>query len=688
MKEQSRLGSGKGSAPTDALWTKEKLWIVTADARILIWDLSVLPKPSGTPSDRPIVADDHIVNNAAETKASTKEEKGIPSDHVRKRLQKAGASNDEDDDDDDDDNIDFSQPTNRFVEDQAIEDNDEDDTIQPVSHDRSSVNDEGGAMNDEDEDQDDENSFDMNQFPAPTHHIAPVYDPPAVEAQAAFGPSSTPLEDPRRFLCWNQVGALTARETDPGRSTVDIDFTDSAFRRPISFTDTIGFILGSLGEDGAILASDAPEGDDEENDLGDVVEGLQISERTKAALKKSRKKEMSTNGSTIYFRRYETFANKRDKDWYLTLPAGERTLGCATGQGWAAVVTHRRFVRLFTPGGNQGPVFWIEGDPVTMVGRSRFLAVVYHQSAPLTDGTQKMGYTLYDGVSGRVVTKGSLSCLSSQSTLQWIGFSSDLSLMAMDSDGMLSMLVSSAEMVAQWEWMPVLDTMALRKSSEDTHWPIHVSDGKLICVPLKGTVKYPDVVRRPVTTTVGLRLPLARGPLTQTHAIEELAIRAAISLHQRKVVRQITYPGQLQDEEDEEFTKEYRALSAQVDKVTLKLFASLVEAGKLERAFDLTERLHLERSFEVAMKIADRHRKLVDKIEEMRDIKFPPEDEEDDEEEDDGSGLEYDTTATSPPEVTPGLERPRISPDADAGRHPKRSLGSWDAAGRKIQRIS
>eukprot|EP00977_Amphora_coffeiformis_P004373 scaffold935_cov155-Amphora_coffeaeformis.AAC.1 len=546
MKEQSRLNCGEGSAPTDVLWTKKKLWIITADGRILLWDVDALPKPTETSSDRPAIAKDDEVENKAE------------------------------------------------------------------------------------------------------------------------------------------MGALTVRETDPGRSTVDIDFTDSAFRRPISFTDTIGFILGSLGEDGAILASDVPEGGDEENDLGDVVEGVQISETIKAALKKSRKKETASNGSTIYFRRYETFANKRDKDWYLTLPAGERVLGCATGQGWAAVVTHRRFVRLFTPGGNQGPVLWIEGDPVTMVGRSRFLAVVYHQSAPLADGTQKMGYTLYDGVSGRVVTKGPLSCLSSQSTLQWVGFSSDSSLMAMDSDGMLSMLVSSAEMAAHWEWMPVLDTMALRKSSEDTHWPIHVSDGKLICVPLKGGVKNPDVVRRPVTSTLGLRLPLARGPLTQTHAVEELSIRAAISLHQRKVVQQITFPGQPQDEEDEEFAKEYCTLSAQVDKVTLKLFASLVEAGKLERAFDLMERLHLERSFEVAMKIADRHRKLVDKIEEVRDLKFPLEEEDEDEQEGD---LEYDAT-NSPPEVTAGLGRPRISPDADAGRHPKRAFGSWDSAGRKTQRIS
>lgn len=697
MKERHRLQGGKGSAPTDILWTSDKLWMVAADGRILAWDQDALPKAAKVASEKLTIANDKQVeedttedlNDAATDKNESSKSKLSGDAPKRKRLQKAGDSSPKDDDDeDDDDDVDFSQPTKSFVDDEAME-GDDDEEIQPSSVRENPASSaqgdahDGMLHDDEDDEDDDENSFDMNQFPAPTSRAPPMWSPPAVEPQAAFGPSSTPLEDPRRFLCWNQVGALSVRETEPGRSSVDIDFTDAAFRRPITFTDTIGFILGSLGEEGAILASDVPDADDDEdNDLGEVVDGLNISETTKAALKKNRKKDSTTNGSTIYFRRFETFASNRDKDWYLTLPAGERVLGCAAGEGWAAVATHRRFVRLFTSGGNQGQVFWIEGDPVTMVGRSRFLAVIYHQSAPLLDGTQKMGYTLYDALVGRVVTKGSLSCLSSRSTLQWVGFSKENCLMAMDSDGMLSMLVSSAEVASHWEWMPVLDTMAIRKSTEDLHWPIHVSDGKLVCVPLKGGKKYPDVARRPVTTTVGLRLPLARGPLTSTHAVEELSVRATVALHQRRAVQNVLYPGE--EETDEDFAQEYHRLSAQVDKVTLKLFASMVEAGKLERALDLMERLHLERSFDVAMQIADRHRKLVDRIEQVRDRKFPPAEEEEEEEDD------YDLSH-SPPETTalgPGA-RSHVSPDAMPGRNSKRSFGGWGGDEmRKARRVS
>jgi hypothetical protein len=94
------------------------------------------------------------------------------------------------------------------------------------------------------------------------------------------------------------------------------------------------------------------------------------------------------------------------------------------------------------------------------------------------------------------------------------------------------------------------------------------------------------------------------------------------------------------------------------DKVTLKMFAAIVEAGKLERALDLVERLHLEKSFEIAMTIADNHRKLVDFIEDVKDRRFPPEDlaYNDDDEDADNADFTHDRTQTH-------SNRPRISPD-------------------------
>jgi chromosome transmission fidelity protein 4 len=328
-------------------------------------------------------------------------------------------------------------------------------------------------------------------------------------------------------MCWNHIGSVTLLQGESGvsHSSIDIDFTDSAFRRPISFTDNMGFILGSVGEDGGIFATDLNEDDDDDMDRDDenVVEGLNMSETVKAALKKSQRKRMAKDGkaagSSIYFNRFDTFANPRDKDWYLTLPDGERALGCACGEGWAAVITSRRFLRLFSSGGNQGQVLWLSGEPVTMVGRGRFLAVFFHESQPLMDGTQKLGCLLLDAVCSRVISKGPVSCISSGSSLSWAGFSNDCSLMTMDSDGMLSMLACTNQDVSSmsWEWMPMLDTVGQRKSADDSFWPVTVYDGKLVCVPLKGGVRHPDATRRPVTTTLGFRLPHARGTLAKKY---------------------------------------------------------------------------------------------------------------------------------------------------------------------------
>lgn len=47
-----------------------------------------------------------------------------------------------------------------------------------------------------------------------------------------------------------------------------------------------------------------------------------------------------------------------------------------------------------------------------------------------------------------------------------------------------------------------------------------------------------------------------------------------------------------------------------------------LDAGKLERALDLVDRLHLEKSFDLAIRLADHNRKLVELIEEAKNRNF------------------------------------------------------------------
>ena len=190
-----------------------------------------------------------------------------------------------------------------------------------------------------------------NHADGPSAHHGAAFALP--EPQPAFAPSSTPIDSAgdARILCWNHVGVVTLRSDEAsGDATgkVDISFLDGAFRRPLSFTDNLGFILGCAGNDGAIFATDVAddddgieEDDDELNGVGGLSESTKRIVRRSAARRRKKGEEgrVQALGSSVYFHRFETFGNPRDKDWHIALPDGELVLGCACGEGWAAVAT-------------------------------------------------------------------------------------------------------------------------------------------------------------------------------------------------------------------------------------------------------------------------------------------------------------------------------------------------------------
>jgi hypothetical protein len=170
-----------------------------------------------------------------------------------------------------------------------------------------------------------------------------------VEPQEAFSPSETnPLNENelRRFLCWNHIGCATLLDGEDDVNTIDIHFTDAAFKRSISFSDDVGLVLGSIGEDGGIFASGLQDNtdDDDGNDIDDL-DDLKMSERTKEAVRRDRMKSRKNNddsepkGSQVLFWKFDSIESKRDSTWSLSLPDGEEALGVGCGEGWSAVMT-------------------------------------------------------------------------------------------------------------------------------------------------------------------------------------------------------------------------------------------------------------------------------------------------------------------------------------------------------------
>eukprot|EP00584_Thalassiosira_punctigera_P002193 CAMPEP_0172533418 /NCGR_PEP_ID=MMETSP1067-20121228/6134_1 /TAXON_ID=265564 ORGANISM="Thalassiosira punctigera, Strain Tpunct2005C2" /NCGR_SAMPLE_ID=MMETSP1067 /ASSEMBLY_ACC=CAM_ASM_000444 /LENGTH=1269 /DNA_ID=CAMNT_0013318063 /DNA_START=140 /DNA_END=3949 /DNA_ORIENTATION=+ len=575
-----------------------------------------------------------------EAEAGDEEDDDLQYDSPVKLATKSAASDKEDDDDGD------------IQYDDAIKPSDKDEVAQSKENDAQAQENDGAV--------EDDVEFDGHGDPIPPATLAPDYRHDLPPLQPAFAPSSTPLGEPRRILCWNHVGVVTLRSDDDEGADSNLNLVDIAFhetaglvggRRPVTLTDNVGYIVGTVGDEGAMFASDLledPADSDDEDDVDDeggldavVIRAIRRDRRRR------RKGTTGAGGSRVHFHRFETFGRMADKDWSAGLPDGERALGCATGSGWGAVITSRRFLRLFTISGIQGPVHWIPGEPVTVVGRDRFVAVFYHRAAtPTRDGTQLMGYSIVDGITGAPVVTGEVSALSPGASLSWAGFTDKCALSVMDSDGMLSMLARYGGPAASsntGNWMPMLDTVGLKKSVTDVFWPVEVYGGKLVCVALRGGKDHPDATRRPVTTTLNLRIPLAMSLTGKSGPLEEGSVRATFALHQEKVLdNYLVSQGEANEDEIEE---EYAQKCNQVDKVTLKLFGSVVQSGKVERGYDLVQRLHSEKSYDIAIQMADRigHRKLSDRIDELRLRKFPPIDEEEEEEAFDDDAASFDS---------------------------------------------
>lgn len=208
----------------------------------------------------------------------------------------------------------------------------------------------------------------------------------------------------------------------------------------------------------------------------------------------------------------------------------------------------------------------------------------------------------------------------------------------------------------------MLDTLGKKKSEDDSFWPVSVLDGKLLCVPLKGGHEHPDATRRPITTALDLRMPMANSGLKKSIQLEETSARASVALMQQKFVHEL----QLKDGADPmDLEEQYARSCAQVDKVTLRLFHESLQANLYERALDFVARLHLEKSFEIALTVSEqfRSRTLSDRIEMIKVARFAffDDDEFIPEQNEHASNQYADTEQSFPEEYHSSLRR--ISPD-------------------------
>lgn len=135
-----------------------------------------------------------------------------------------------------------------------------------------------------------------------------------VSLQAPFQPASTPPEELRRILCWNNVGIINSREEETSCS-VDIEFHNVQQHKPIRMIDHFGFTMGALSEHCFVMGgpSRTPNGDDERD-----------------------------NPSVLFCRNIDHWAT--DDTWQIFFPEGEEIeyVTVIAGRSWRPVLQQDR----------------------------------------------------------------------------------------------------------------------------------------------------------------------------------------------------------------------------------------------------------------------------------------------------------------------------------------------------------
>lgn len=438
----------------------------------------------------------------------------------------------------------------------------------------------------------------------------------AFEPPTTFQPGETPYHKPepnttfapkqgeRRYMAYNLVGAISTIYED-GHSIINVEFHDQSEYRNFHFTDVLNFTMGAIstagtvyavegreavkktkqdrGEDGDLLASD-DEDDDEE--------------------------ETTQINSTLYFRPNNSGS---EKDWTHHMLPGEDVVSIAINRVSVIATTSLGYVRIFSISGVQRYLFSLEN--VVAVTAMTDLALLVYSGGPAFGQQQNLDFMLLNTETNEVLQKDKVH-LTTDSELNWIGFSETNQAATFDSAGVLRLL-SHQRRPFQSRWVPVFDSKAHAAAHQrtETYWPVGVLRDRLMCVVLRGANTYPFFPRPPIKD-ISLQLPLLE-QATEVGQLEESILRIQTCNAHEKDEAEATNT-------EEDYQDTFREADSDMDVALLKLINMACKTEKASKALDLTHMLNSPDSVGKAVKIASHYHYsgLADKMVKIKQAKF------------------------------------------------------------------
>ncbi|GIY66224.1 WD repeat and HMG-box DNA-binding protein 1 [Caerostris extrusa] len=274
----------------------------------------------------------------------------------------------------------------------------------------------------------------INKEPEPKIQII---EAPKLPVQKPFQPSSTPINLDQRFMLWNNVGIVRCYDTEEENS-IDVEFHDANVYHPLHINNTRNHTLAALSTEALLLSSPKLE-------------------------------ENTSKLECLHFNTWDS-----NKEWVVEMPENEEIEAIALGDDFAACVTDRKFVRLFTISGIQCEVFLIPGPVVSCSARGNQLLIVYHKGLGIESDQCLNMMIVKVNLGSQSRAKECFVPLSSKAFLSWLGFTDEGTPCIVDTTGIVSLLNASSGS----KWVPISDTSANMKGKSGTYFVLGLSEIK------------------------------------------------------------------------------------------------------------------------------------------------------------------------------------------------------------------
>ncbi|KAL8588870.1 hypothetical protein ACOMHN_051464 [Nucella lapillus] len=401
--------------------------------------------------------------------------------------------------------------------------------------------------------------------------------------QKPFQPGCTPEHLSSRFMKWNGVGIVRQYNTED-ESSIDVEFHDTATHHAMHVSNSSDFTMADLSTQAVVLATASDE-------------------------------DARSKLLCMHFGSWDSA-----KEWSITVPDGEVIQAVAAGEGWVAVATSRRAVRVMTVGGVQLTTFTLPGPVVCLAGHRQRLMAVYHAGMGIP-GDQNMACTTLNVKGQKQTAEQTPLPLSPQSTLSWAGFSAEGTPFTMDSEGVVRMLNTGLAHT----WTQVADTRQQLKGKSDHYWIVGVNENpqQLRCIPCKGS-RYPATLPRPAIAVLPFRLSLCE-PDSEKSQYEEQYLRSVLLAQH---LHRLSGEGMPVDEDT------VTALQRPAQEALMKLFALSARSDREFRAMEVCNMMPDEQTLQLSIKYAtrQRHLRLAQRISQLAQQRAQQEEEEQEEE--------------------------------------------------------